>query len=179
MLLKLVVYLSPVYLGLVYYLYFLIHHKDRRLQNKAITFFFVFYIISVIYLTLFPFPLDKRGLDQIQLYGFSFSNINLIPFKTSMSQKQAFLNFVMLFPLGIFAPIIFKKSTTSTILTILFLIPLSIEVIQGTVSWLLQGLWKQADINDFLLNACGALLGLLLFHVFIKLFPTLRKFLFA
>lgn len=177
MLLELVVYLAPAYLGLGYFIYYLVHHKERSLQNKLITFFFIFYVISVIYLTLFPFPLDKQGLELIQQFGYSLSNINWIPFKSSMSLKQAVLNFIMLFPLGIFAPIIFKKSKESTILLNMILTPLLIEVIQGTVSWLLQGTWKQADINDFLLNASGAIVGYLFYKGVSKVFPSLDRYL--
>lgn len=177
MLLKLVVYLAPVYLGLGYYIFYLVHHKERSLQNKAITFCFLFYVISVIYLTLFPFPLDRQSLASIQLYGFSFSSINLIPFKNSMSLRQSVLNFVMLFPLGIFLPIIFKKSKKSVVYLIMILTPLSIEVSQGAVSWLLQGIWKQADINDFLLNVSGAIVGYLVYKGISKVFPSVDRFL--
>lgn len=177
MLLKIIVYFSPVYLGLAYYFYYLVHHKENSLQNKVLTFLFLFYIINVIYLALFPFPLDKQGLDMIQQYGYSFRNINLNPFKSSMSVKQAALNLIMLFPLGIFSPIIFKKIKVSKIISILILTPLTIEVIQGTGSWLMQGSWKQADVNDFLLNASGALVGYLVYRFLVRLFPKMKSFL--
>jgi glycopeptide antibiotics resistance protein len=57
------------------------------------------------------------------------------------------------------------------------LTPLAIEVIQALGSWLMQGRWKQADINDFLLNALGALLGFIIYRVFTKQFPSIKKFL--
>ena len=177
MLLKLIVYLAPVYVGSRLYINWVIHHKEQSLIRKAILFLFFFYVISVIYITLFPFPLDPAALETIQLYGFQKGSTNLIPFKSSMSSKQALLNFIMLFPLGVMMPLVYKTMKTRKIILILLITPLSIEVIQGLGSWLMQGRWKQADINDFMLNAVGALIGLLIYQIMDKNFPKMMSIL--
>lgn len=177
MLLKIIVYLAPVYLGIGFYAYWIITHKGQSLIRKVILFMFFFYTISVIYLTLFPFPLDQVSLELIQFYGYPMGMINLIPFQSSMSTKQALLNFIMLAPLGVFLPIVYTTMKTRKIVMIMILTPFTIEVIQGLGSWLMQGIWKQADINDFLLNAAGAILGYLVYHLITYLFPSFKKFL--
>lgn len=179
MLLKVIVYLAPVYIGSGLYINWVIHHKEQSLIRKAILFLFFFYVISVIYLTLFPFPLDQAALATIQLYGFQKGSINLIPFKSSMSAKQALLNFIMLFPLGVMLPLVYKTMKVKKIILILVLVPLSIEVIQGLGSWLMQGSWKQADINDFMLNALGAVIGLLIIQILTRSFPKLKSLLLS
>jgi glycopeptide antibiotics resistance protein len=179
MLLKVIVYFAPIYLGIGLYVYWIVNHKEQSLIRKVILFLFSFYIISVIYLTLFPFPLDQASLEDIQLYGYEKGMINLIPFKSSMSTKQALLNFIMLAPLGVLLPIVNTTMKTRKIVMILILTPFTIEVIQGLGSWLMQGRWKQADINDFLLNAAGAIIGYLVYRLITHLFPSFKKFFFA
>ena len=179
MLLKLIVYLAPVYIGIGLYINWVIHHKEQSPIHKAILFMFFFYVISVIYLTLFPFPLDQLSLESIQLYGYHKEMINLIPFKSSMSTKQAILNFIMLVPLGTMMPIVYQSMKTKTIILFLILTPLTIEVIQALGSWLMQGIWKQADINDFMLNATGAIVGFIIYRALTRSFPKLKSFLLS
>jgi len=179
MLLKVIVYLAPVFLGIGLYVYWIVNHKEQSLIRKVILFLFFFYVISVIYLTLFPLPLDQASLEFIQLYGYEKGMINLIPFKSSMSTKQALLNFIMLAPFGLFLPIVYTTMKTRKVVMILILTPFTIEVIQALGSWLMQGRWKQADINDFLLNAAGAIIGYLVYRLITHLFPTFKKFLLA
>ena len=179
MLLKLIVYLAPIYIGIGLYINWVIHHKDQSLIHKTILFLFFFYVISVIYLTLFPFLLDRASLETIQEFGYQKGMINLIPFVSSMSMKQAILNFIMLVPLGTMMPIVYQSMKTKTIILILILTPLTIEVIQALGSWLLQGRWKQADINDFMLNAAGAIIGFIIYRALTKSFPKLKSFLLS
>jgi glycopeptide antibiotics resistance protein len=93
--------------------------------------------------------------------------------------KQALLNFIMLAPLGVFLPIVYTTMKTRKIMMILISTPLTIEVIQALGSWLMQGIWKQADINDFLFNAAGAIIGYLVYCMITHLFPSFKKFLLA
>lgn len=176
MLLKVIVYLEPMIIGVGLVIHWIVHHQNESLLRKAILFMFFIYGISVFYLTLFPIPYDRASLAYIQSFGYSKGMINLIPFKTSMSLKQAFLNGIMLMPLGVMLPLVDQTMKSKKIVGILILTPLMIEVIQGLGSWLIQGLWKQADINDFLLNATGALVGYLCYLVLMKLFPSLKTF---
>jgi len=178
-LLKVIIYFAPIYIGIGLYINWVVHHKDQSLICKTIQFLFFFYVISVIYLTLFPFPLDQASLEYIQQFGYEMGMINLIPFHSSMSLKQAILNFIMLAPLGIMLPIVYKTMKTRTILITLILTPLMIEVIQALGSWLMQGRWKQADINDFMLNATGAILGLLMYQILTTSFPKLKSILIS
>lgn len=176
MFIKLIVYLSPVYIGLGFYVNWVINHKEQGLIRKIILFLFLLYGICVINVTFFPLPLDRASLENIKFDMVQKWTVNLIPFRSSMSAKQAVLNFVMMFPLGVMAPIVYKTSKTRRIILILVLTPLSIEFIQGLGSWLMQGRWRQADINDFLLNAAGAIVGFTIYRTIIKLFPSLVPF---
>lgn len=164
------IYLFPIGFGIT--LFYIHKHKELSLIQKGILLCFTFYLVMVIHYTLLPFPLDPYAFETVRQFGYSGS-INLIPFRTSMSMKQAGLNFIMLAPLGLFVPIIFQSLKTKTILIILVLTPLLIEVIQGVGTWLLQGLWKSADINDLMLNATGAVLIYLAYKfVFLKIKRT-------
>lgn len=179
MLLKAIVYFAPLYLGIALYVYWIVNHKEQSLIRKVILFLFFFYVISVIYLTLFPFPMDQASLEFIQLYGYEKGMINLIIFKSSMSTKQALLNFIMLAPLGVLLPIVYTTMKPRKIVMILILTPFTIEVIQALGSWIMQGRWKQADINDFLLNTAGAIIGYLVYLMITRLFPSFKKFLLS
>jgi hypothetical protein len=85
MLLKIIVYLAPIYIGIGLYINWVVHHKEQSLIHKTILFMFFVYTISVIYLTLFPFPLDQASLEFIQQFGYEKGMINLIPSKRILS----------------------------------------------------------------------------------------------
>lgn len=101
---------------------------------------------------------------------FDFSNyhltgavsFNLVPF-VNESYSLVLLNFLMMFPMGIFIPIVFnnKKFSFKAILIISVLISLAIELIQ------MFCVGRLADVDDLLANTVGTCAGFLAF-VFLK-----------
>ena len=92
-------------------------------------------------------------------------HVNLELFKMfriyKLLSKQVIGNFIMLLPLGIFLPLLYKKSSN---LFLVFLIALltstTIEVLQ------LITRFRSADVDDIFLNTLGACVGFVLFKMF-------------
>ena len=92
-------------------------------------------------------------------------HVNLELFKMfriyRLLSKQIIGNFIMLLPLGIFLPLLYKKSSN---LFLVFLIALltstTIEVLQ------LITRFRSADVDDIFLNTLGACVGFVLFKMF-------------
>lgn len=74
--------------------------------------------------------------------------------------KQIVGNFVMLLPLGIFLPLLYKRiSNFYGILIVSLLISTTIEVLQLITSF------RSADVDDIFLNTLGAGVGFLIFRM--------------
>ena len=88
-----------------------------------------------------------------------------------ITDKQILGNFVMLLPLGIYLPLLYKKlSAFIPFLIASLMIAILIEVLQLATSY------RSVDIDDVLLNTTGAVIGFILYKIissFIK--PTSTK----
>jgi glycopeptide antibiotics resistance protein len=74
--------------------------------------------------------------------------------------KQIVGNFVMLLPLGIFLPLLYKRiSNFFWVLIVSLLISTTIEVLQLITSF------RSADVDDIFLNTLGACVGFLVFRL--------------
>jgi len=69
------------------------------------------------------------------------------------------VNIVLLAPLGLFLPVLFGEKKISFYFGIIFLLSLSIEIIQFIFDL------GSADIDDIILNCIGGLLGLVAYNV--------------
>lgn len=84
---------------------------------------------------------------------------NLIPFSNNIDIIGYLLNVILLFPLGIFIPMIWKRTDKLVCLTgIGFAVSLLIEVSQ-----LLNN--RHPDIDDLLLNTLGAVIGWIIYKL--------------
>jgi len=80
--------------------------------------------------------------------------------------KQIIGNFIMLFPLGIFLPLLYKRiSNFFLVLLVSILISATIELLQLITSF------RSADVDDIFLNTLGACAGFLIY----KLITSLSK----
>ena len=91
-------------------------------------------------------------------------HVNLELFKMftiyTMFSKQIIGNFFMLFPLGIFLPILYKRiSNLFLILLVSLLFSTSIELLQ------LITRFRSADVDDIFLNTLGACAGFLVYRL--------------
>ena len=85
-----------------------------------------------------------------------------------ISDKQIIGNFVMLLPLGIYLPLLYKKlSAFIPFLLAALMIAILIEVLQLATSF------RSVDIDDVLLNTTGAVVGFILYKIISSLItPT-------
>lgn len=153
------------------WIYFRIQQNNQRkavLLSKEfpINLFFV-YMLTVIYVTLEPFHFTPPSLND--------GKMNLIPYVQILYQykyKPPFFwmlytlgNILLFIPFGLLLPFLYKKRFRAfVILGLAILCSLSIETIQFffTVD-------RAADIDDFILNIFGAMVGYFLF-LFMGLF---------
>ncbi|HHU53135.1 MAG TPA: VanZ family protein [Clostridiaceae bacterium] len=140
---------------------------------------FIVYLAALVYILLFKAdpgfsPHDYTAIHQIT--NKKPSNFNLIPFNTIKLFIKSFLNnrnltsllnvlgnILIFMPFGIFVQL-FWPNRKSFLITFLSgsLIILLIEFVQ------LITVWGILDIDDYLLNIIGVILGWLLMRIFIK-----------
>lgn len=145
-------------------------NKNLSMYRKVVIILGSVYLLMLVDVVFLPFPINSEALNYVQNFGFGsyLKSMNFIPFASSMSAKQAIQNFVLLLPLGVILPLVKRDVSNVCSVCILVITPLMIEIIQGSGSILLKGYWKSLDINDFLLNSLGALVGLILIRWVIK-----------
>ena len=146
-------------------------------QKKIIKIIFFVYIIALIFFLFFksPYRLAERRFFGI----FSpehFNSCNLIPFKTITAYIKVLINHRMNFdiivmnllgnlllflPMGVFLPLIFKekfnkfwKYLVFIIITVIFVEVLQFITFLGSL-----------DIDDFILNVIGAIIGFLIYKI--------------
>ena len=85
-----------------------------------------------------------------------------------ITDKQILGNFVMLLPLGIYLPLLYKNlSGFIPVLLVSLLVAILIEVLQLATSF------RSVDIDDVLLNTTGAVIGFILYKIISSLLkPT-------
>ena len=94
-------------------------------------------------------------------------HVNFVAFKTigiySTFDKQVIGNFIMLFPLGIYLPLLYRNlrkfSGFFAVLFISFVVSVGIEVLQLATNY------RSTDIDDVILNTTGACFGFLIYQL--------------
>jgi len=141
--------------------------KYQSLYSVLLYVFFSFYIVILLYFLFF---------SRVGLRGFDLFEVNLIPFATISEQLadlstglrgMAFMNLLvnvlLLAPLGLYLPILWKKRRPIVYVGLIVAISLLIEIIQLTF-----GLGA-ADIDDVILNCLGGFLGLAFYKTLLVL----------
>lgn len=104
-------------------------------------------------------------------------HVNFIAFKTidiyNTFDKQVIGNFMMLFPLGLYLPLLHRKlrklSGFFGVLLLSFLVSLGIEVLQLATSY------RSTDIDDVILNTMGACFGFVIYQLLKIIFLEKKK----
>lgn len=152
-----------------------------------VTFFAYFlFLVKAILLKFLPPELIADQMHRIdsELISRSFSNSNLIPFKTIISYivnpisvKIAIVNvlgnIILFIPIGILAPFLVLKKYEFWIsfkvsLLASFCISLAFEVIQLLTYF---GLF---DVDDLILNTFGGVLGFFIGYLFVNLYHNFK-----
>ena len=156
----------------------------RRKQNdflqvtvQASFFIYVFAVLQLTgYFILFKEISSHGWWDKMNQRIETHDRVNLEPFKTidiyQTWGKQVLGNFVMLLPLGIYLPLIYKSLRKAynffVVLLICFLVSVGIELLQLATSY------RSTDIDDVILNTLGGGVGFLIYQL-IKFMVTPKK----
>lgn len=148
-----------------------IRKKQTNLLQVLVQSSFFVYIFAVLQLTgyfiLFKEVSSHGWWDKMNHRIETHDHINFTAFKTigiyNTFDKQVIGNFIMLFPLGIYLPLLLKGlrrlSGFFAVLLISFLVSLGIEVLQLATSY------RSTDIDDVILNTMGACLGFIIYQL--------------
>lgn len=144
------------------------------MKQRSVRIFFVFYILFVIKVFIFKYPIQKLQAiaaswkKDVILEGLSTANFT--PFKTIKmyieysyklnSAENLLGNIVVLIPFGMLFPLITRKNWGYLgMLVCAFAFVLGIEVFQ------LFSAFGAFDVDDILLNCLGASLGYLFYRI--------------
>jgi len=150
------------------FLFDALRRQERSVWMKGIQASFYVYLFAVLSLTgyfmLFREVASGGWWDRMALRIENGDRVNLHLFKIfsiyHFSDKQIMGNLALLFPFGIYLPLLFPKMNTFfRVLVISLLFSVIIETIQ------LITRFRVADVDDVLLNTTGAVLGFILFKL--------------
>jgi glycopeptide antibiotics resistance protein len=135
-------------------------------------------LVAVAHLTIlasvafFPIPTDRELLRVPPGVQFWWMGVNLVPFATigpalgrgfTGELWIAILNAFVLFPAGVYLPILFTRLRTARALVAVAIVGgASVEAIQLVISLAIGVLYRTVDVDDVILNAAGLALGLIL-----------------
>ena len=148
-----------------------IRRKQNNLLYVAVQASFFIYVFAVLQLTgyfiLFKEVSSHGWWDKMNQRIETHDRVNLEPFRTidiyQTWGKQILGNFVMLLPLGIYLPFIYKRLRKAynffVVLLICFLVSVGIELLQLATSY------RSADVDDVLLNTLGGGAGFLIYQL--------------
>lgn len=144
--------------------------QDNFLQGFILSSFFV-YIFFVLQLTgyfiLFKEISSHDWWNEINYRIKIHDHVNLEPFKMfriyDRFDKQIVGNFVMLLPLGVYLPFLYRRfrkfAGFFAVTFISFLVSVSIEILQLATNY------RSTDVDDIILNTLGAVAGFLIYQV--------------
>ena len=152
-------------------LFFTIRRKQNSFPDIIIHSSFFIYVFAVLQLTgyfiLFKEISAYDWWDKMQHRIDTHDHVNFTAFKTmkiyKAFDKQITGNFVMLLPLGIYLPLLYRRfrklSGFFAVLIISFMTSVSIEILQLATSY------RSTDIDDIILNTLGACAGFIIYQL--------------
>jgi len=122
------------------------------------------YLMGLVALTFFPFD-GLSGSEPVDLRLQAFRTINFALRKGLGSLEFLVLigNLVAFVPLGMLVPLVLRRRSFALVLVAGLVVSLAIELGQLALSIRLDFAYRSADIDDVIVNVCGAALGYLLF----------------
>ena len=147
-----------------------VRRKQDNILHVAVQASFFIYVFAVLQLTgyfiLFKEVSSHGWWDKMIQRIETHDRVNLEPFQTiDLYQawgKQIVGNFVMLLPLGIYLPLIYKRIRKTynffVVLLICFLVSVGIELLQLATSY------RSTDVDDVILNTLGGGAGFLIYQ---------------
>jgi glycopeptide antibiotics resistance protein len=206
---KLIAYTQPIYVAAIFFVILAImlfipwliytyrKYNYLPLSTTLITFSFIFYFLSALFLVLLPLPeirdtcsLQKPDTQHFSLVPFQFvadtfenSGIVISQPGTYMrlfkqpSFYQAFFNFLLLLPFGVYLRYFFQeKKYWKKALSFTFGLTLFYEVTQVTgIYGIYNCAYRIFDVDDLILNTAGGVLGFFIAPAVLALFPSKQK----
>ncbi|WP_164491624.1 VanZ family protein [Staphylospora marina] len=155
-----------------------IHPFYGFLRSAYYVYLFFVYINIVSYI-----PYERYfNLPMLPEEMHRFPRYNLIPFETitgSITPLNIYGNLLVLLPLGMFLPLLYPRiSSAKQVFVVAFLTVLGLETIQFIVSYFDGMVYEYAegrafDIDDFLLNVTGSMVGYALWKKVLE--PLLKR----
>lgn len=139
--------------------------KNFQMVTQASFYVYIFMVLTLTgYFILFKEVAAHDWWHKMMMRIERRDHVNLQLFKMfkiyRVLSKQIIGNFVMLFPLGIFLPLLYKRVTNLfTVFLISLLASTTIELLQLITSF------RSADIDDIFLNTLGACIGFLIYRL--------------
>jgi glycopeptide antibiotics resistance protein len=163
--------------GLLYgwILFFTIRRKQEDLLQGVVQSSFFVYVFAVLQLTgyfiLFKEISSSGWWNKMDHRIETHDHVNFTLFKTiniyDKYDKQVLGNFLMLLPLGIYLPLLYRRlrkySGFFAVLLISLLVSVAIELLQLATNY------RSTDIDDVMLNTLGACVGFFIYQ-FLKSF---------
>lgn len=149
------------------WIYFRIQQNNQRktilVTRELMVNIFFFYLLTVIYLTLEPFHFSPPNMNE--------GKMNVTPYVQILYQykyKPPFFwmlytlgNIILFIPFGFLLPFFYKKQFRALVtIGLAVLCSFSIELIQYFFT-----MDRAADIDDFILNVFGAIIGYFLYFI--------------
>ncbi|MBS3973429.1 MAG: VanZ family protein [Actinobacteria bacterium] len=133
---------------------------------------FFLYVVGLVSVTLFPMPVTHAEVVYTQALPQDLQRqFNLMPFASMLetlrlparaAALQLVGNFMLLFPLGYLAPLLWPRlSSLARVARLVVLTALAIEGLQFGISLLLGSWYKSVDVDDIILNVAGGCIGYL------------------
>lgn len=166
-------------------------------STTLIAFSFIFYFLSALFLVLLPLPesrdtcaLLSPGAKSYSLMPFQFVKDTLKDSGIILSQpstyiwalkqsafQQAFFNFLLLMPFGIYLRYFFQeKKYWARALLLTFGLTLFYETTQATgIYGIYNCAYRIFDVDDLMLNTAGGIFGFFTAPIFLALFPSKAK----
>lgn len=159
--------------------------RKRKSSEDVIRILFHMYIVIVAYLTVLYFPVINSKLLSVYDLDFqSLERFNLVPFKIyriyDLFDKQILGNLLMLVPMGVFLFTLYdRKKSKYYGLVWIPVIAVAIELIQFVLSNLVDApgyfYTRSTDIDDFILNTAGGIVGYISSYVIYRLYKRKGK----
>ncbi|TRZ38075.1 VanZ family protein [Niallia circulans] len=138
-------------------------------MKNIVQFTFAIYVACVISITIFPIPYDKTTINYEAQENYLHNNMIPFTFLSNFSAYQSFGNLLLLLPLGLYVPLLSKRmKSIKRVFLVGILSSLGIELTQFVISMLAGYTYRQADIDDVILNTLGAVVGCVAFHFLVN-----------
>lgn len=170
---------------ILYVLIDFIRNKTNNVIRRAIFYSFIFYLLIVVQVTtggiIFPPQYDPAPV-LMQLIPFYFIGDWINIYRSNgfdwffwNSVKLSFYNFIMLTPLGVYLPLLFKLKRISKSILAVFLVSLIIESSQLILGYLGFIRGREFDIDDLILNTLGGAIGYLFIALSSRFIESLQN----